>query len=182
MLPAAAAGSSPPHPLPQCLSASGTRAGGGPEPPLPERRCLHFSPVDPISEGPQRRRSHNLFDDLFQFLATRKFSLLTSIHGATDYVDFLWFGTQVVCFILLRLGCACSLNRGRSKVFSSPFSLKFSFLGSLPPRYLDLSLPSLMTLSWSFFLKSFFLWVFPNIKESRKNNKSQSTQNLSCSN
>jgi hypothetical protein len=43
---------------------------------------LHFIPFHPISSGPQRR-FHYLFDDLFQFLATRKFSFpLTWIHHA----------------------------------------------------------------------------------------------------
>lgn len=94
MLPGPAAGFS----APRCLPASVTWKRWRNLIP-PERGRLHFSPVDPISEGPQRRRSHNLFDDLFQFLATRKFSLLlTSIHGATDYVDFLWFRTQRVLF------------------------------------------------------------------------------------
>lgn len=87
-----------------------------------ERGRLLSSPVDPISEGPLRRRSHNLLDDLFQFLATRKFSLLlTSIHGATDYVDFLWFRTQIVLFYPLAVGlCLSALwndpSRARSEV------------------------------------------------------------------
>ena len=111
-----------------------------------ERGRLHFNPVDPMSEGPQRRRSHNLLDDLFQFLATRKFSLLlTSIHGPRITSVFSGLECRLFCFILLWLGCVCLLSgmtppwpdpRGVTHASMPlghlfPFSLTFSFLGSL---------------------------------------------------